>query len=149
MAGDQIATVRWGGPNSRDALYGSTLSLDDSGSIHLVNHLMPSGTTLQEWYSFTDYQAVRAVPSLPLLRPGRTYRIAPALRSGPPDTVIVDIRYFDRFGALLETRVLHPPEYAFDYPADCHHYTIRLLNGGCDELWFDSFTLLDAGVTRG
>ncbi|MFB9956484.1 accessory Sec system protein Asp3 [Cellulomonas denverensis] len=70
------------------------------------------------------------------------------MRSAPPDTVIVEIRYFDRFDTVLRTDILHPPEYAFDYPADCRHYTIRLLNGGCDEVWFDSFTLLDAEVTR-
>ena len=144
MTGVQIATVRWGSPHSAASLYGTALTMRASGQIHLVNHLMPSGTTIQEWYSFTDYQSVRDAPTLPLLHRGQAYRLDPSIESSPPDSVIFDIRYFDRFDGLVRTDVLYPPSYEFDYPADCHHYTIRLLNGGCDELSFSSFTLVEA-----
>ena len=143
MTSRQIATVRWGSPNSQASLYGTALTLRDSGEVHLVNRLMPSGTTIQEWYSFTDYQSVRDTPALPLLHHGKTYRVDPAVESSPPDSVIFDVRYFDRFDDLVRTDVLYPPSYSFEYPAECHHYTIRLVNGGCDELTFGSFTLLE------
>ncbi|WP_345751017.1 accessory Sec system protein Asp3 [Microbacterium rhizophilus] len=143
MASDEIATVRWGSINSRASLYGSALSLDPSGEVRLVNRLMPSGTTMQEWYSFTDYQAVREAPTLPLLRHGGRYRIAPTIRSMPADSVVFEVRCFDRFDELLRVDVLYPPTYEFEYPRDCHHYTIRLMNAGCDELRFTSFTLLE------
>ncbi|GAB3601260.1 accessory Sec system protein Asp3 [Microbacterium tumbae] len=141
MANSRIATVRWGGINSRASLYGTALAREASGDVHLVNRLMPSGTTMQEWYSFTDYQAVRDAPSLPLLHAGRTYRLEPELTPTPDDSVIFEVRFFDRFDALIRAEVLHPPAYAFEYPAGCHHYTIRLVNGGCDELRFTAFTL--------
>ena len=140
----EVATVRWGSLNSRDSLYGSALTLRATGEIELVNGLMPSGTTLQEWYSYTDYQAVRGAPSLPLLHHGKTYRLDAVLESTPADSVIFDVRYFDRFNDLLRTDVLYPPSYSFEYPANCHHYTIRLLNAGCDRLAFTSFALLEA-----
>jgi len=141
MASDPIATMRWGSLNSRAALYGSVLSLEPTGEVRLTNRLMPSGTTMQEWYSFTDYQAVREAPTLPLLRVGRSYRLQPTLQTTPADSVVFDVRYFDRFDALLRVDVLHPPTYAFDYPQGCHHYTIRLANAGCDELRFTSIAL--------
>jgi accessory secretory protein Asp3 len=143
MPNNEIKTVGWGSPNSQASLYGSALRLGASGAARLVNHLMPGGTTIQEWYSFTDYQSVRETPVLPLLHHGKTYRIALRVRSVPEDTFIVEVRYFDRFNELVRTDVLHPPEYEFEYPPDCHYYTIRLVNGGCDELRFRSMTLLE------
>jgi len=141
MTGREVATVRWGSPNSRASLYGTALTLKTSGEVHLVNPLMPSGTTIQEWYSFTDYQSVRDIPALPLLYDGKTYRLHPAIESTPAGSVIFDVRYFDRFNTLIRTDVLYPPSYSFEYPAEADHYTIRLVNAGCDELRFTSFTL--------
>lgn len=144
FAGTQIATVGWGAPNGRDSLYGSALRVEPSGAARLVNHLMPSGTTIQEWHSFTDYQALRSSPSLPLLHRGRTYRVVPRIVSVPADTFILQVRYFDRAGVLLSAEVLYPPTYEFVYPDGCHSYTLRLINGGCDELDFTSLILLEA-----
>lgn len=143
MATDQIGSVGWGSLNSPASLYGSRLTLEASGGAHLVNHLMPSGTTLQEWYSFTDYQSVRETPVLPLLHHGRTYRISPRIESVPDGTFILEVRFFDRFDDLVDAVVLYPPEYEFEYPVGCHHYTVRLVNAGCDELRFTSLTLLE------
>lgn len=145
MTDREIAAVRWGSLNSLASLYGSALTLKDSGEVRLVNHLMPSGTTIQEWYSFTDFQSVRETPALPLLHHGKKYRLDQAIEASPPDSVIFDVRYFDRFNALVCADVLYPPSYSFEYPEECHHYTIRLLNAGCDELTFTSFTLLEVG----
>ncbi|MBO9577878.1 MAG: accessory Sec system protein Asp3 [Microbacteriaceae bacterium] len=143
MGSAEIATVRWGALNSQASLYGTALTLEVSGAVRLANRLMPSGTTIQEWYSFTRYQSVRDIPALPLLHSGKTYRIEPAIEASPAGSVIFEVRCFDRFDVLLRADVLHPPSYAFEYPADCHHYTIRLMNGGCDELRFTSFSLLE------
>src|SRR6202012_4135318 len=73
-----------------------------------------------------------------------TYRIVARIVSVPEDTFIIEVRYFDRFNELVRTHVLHAPEYEFEYPADCHYYAVRLVNGGCDELRFTSLTLLEA-----
>ena len=149
MANDEIATDGWGSPNSPASLYGSALAVQASGAAHLVNRLMPAGTTIQEWYSFTDYQSVRDSPVLPLLHHGKTYRIVPQVVSVPEDTFIVEVRSFDRFNELVRADVLYPPEYRFEYPTDCHYYTIRLVNGGCDELRFTSLTLLEVEMEAG
>lgn len=139
----EVETVRWGSPNSGASLYGTALVLQASGDVSLVNRLMPSGTTLQEWYSFTDYQSVRQTPVLPLLHRGKTYRVVPRAVSVPDGAFLFEVRFFDRFDELVSTVVLYPPDYSFEYPPDCHHYTIRLVNAGCDELRFTSLTLLE------
>ena len=145
MTGREIATISWGNPNSQASFYGTALTVNASGDIHFVNPLMPSGTTIQEWYSFTDFSSVRDTPALPLLHHGKRYRIDPAIDSSPPGSVIFDVRYFNRFNDLAGVDVLYPPAHEFEYPAECHHYTIRLVNAGCDTLRFTSFTLLEAG----
>jgi accessory secretory protein Asp3 len=146
MASNEIVTVGWGSPNSQASLYGSALTVTASGAARLVNYLMPAGTTIQEWYSFTDYQSVRDTPVLPLLHHGKTYRVVLQVVSVPDDTLIVEVRYFNRFNELAGTDVVYPPNYEFVYPADCHYYTIRLVNGGCDELRFTSLTLLEVAA---
>jgi len=146
MTSREIATVGWGSPKSQASLYGTALALKASGEIHLVNQLMPSGTTMQEWYSFTDYQSLRDTPVLPPLHHGRTYRLVLQLVSVPEDTFVVEVRYFDRFDELVRTDVLYPPDHEFEYPADGHYYTIRLVNGGCDEIRFTSLTLLEVAA---
>lgn len=143
MATNEIGTVTWGSPNGRHSLYGSSLRLDSSGVAHFVNPLMPAGMTAQEWYSFLDFQSVRDTPSLPLLHHGYTYRIVPDIVSVPEDTFILEVLHFDRFDSLVDTAVLYPPEYEFEFPAKSHYYTIRLVNAGCDEIHFVSLTLLE------
>jgi len=143
VANKEIETVGWGSPSGQACLYGSALRLEASGAAHLVNHLMPAGTTIQEWYSFTDSQLVWEVPVLPLLHHAKTYRLILGVVSVPEDTFVVEVRHFNRFKELVRTDVLYPPAYQFEYPAECHHYTIRLVNGGCDELRFTSLTLLE------
>jgi accessory secretory protein Asp3 len=143
MTTREIATVRWGSPKSQASLYGTALTVEASGDVSLVNRLMPGGTTIQEWYSFTDYQSVRDTPVLPLLHHGKTYRIAPRVVSVPADTFLFEVRFFDRFGDPVAAVVLYPPAYSFENPAGCHHYTIRLVSAGCDELRFTSLTLLE------
>jgi accessory secretory protein Asp3 len=144
MSDREIAVVGWGELNSKDALYGSALTVTPSGEAHLVNHLMPSGTTLQEWYSFTDYQAVRDTPELPLLRHGARYRVVADVTSAPAGTTLLEVRFHDRFGDEVDRQVLHAPDHAFTYPPGGHSYTIRLVNAGCDEVWFRSLRLLEA-----
>jgi accessory secretory protein Asp3 len=143
MAAKEIGTVRWGSHNSPASLYGSALTMRASGEVRLANRLMPGGTTIQEWYSFTDYQSVRDSPTLPLLHHGVRYRIAPRVVATPAGTLVFEVRFLDRFGGLAGTTVLYGPDFAFTYPADCHSYSIRLVNAGCDELVFTSLTLLE------
>ncbi|WP_344790349.1 accessory Sec system protein Asp3 [Gryllotalpicola daejeonensis] len=135
--------MRWGSHKSADSLYGSALTISPAGEVSLVNHLMPGGTTIQEWYSVTDYQSVRDTPDLPLLHAGRTYRVAAQVTSVPEGTLVFEARFFDRFDALVGVQVLHAPDCEFEYPGDAHHYAIRMVNAGCDELHFTSLALLE------
>lgn len=139
--GAPIALVRWGLPMSADALSGTELTVDAQGSVRLEHPLMPSGTVMQSWCSLTDYQAVRAAPTLPALRQGRSYRLVPELTATPPDSVYFEVRCCNRFNEHIRVTTLHPPSFEFALPSDCHHLEIRLRNGGCDALSFDAFSL--------
>ncbi|MCL1897350.1 MAG: accessory Sec system protein Asp3 [Micrococcales bacterium] len=137
----KIATVGWGSPNSRASLHGTALTMSGSGETLLVNNLMPSGTTMQQWHSFTDYQSERDIPALPPLFHGKTYSLEPTLEATPPGSVFFCVRFFDGSNQLLQSQVLFPPNYRFQYPAKCHHYWVQLVNAGCDQLSFESLVL--------
>ncbi len=145
MSARPIASVSWGRLHRKSALYGTELTVEIGDAVRLRNRLMPSGTVLQEWHSVTDYQSLRTTPRLPLLQQGRRYRIEPELASTPDSSVYFEVLCYDRFDELVHAEVLYSPGYAFGYPLECHHYTIRLRSGGCDELRFVSFTLWEEG----
>jgi accessory secretory protein Asp3 len=148
MAPDNvIVTLGWGAPAAREALYGTALTIDASGACHLVNPLMPGGTVLQEWSSVTDYAADRATPVLPLLYTGRRYAVTVDAQSVPGGAFLVEVAFADRFGAALGTEVLYAPAFEFTYPLGAHHYTIRLVNAGCDELRFTSLSLAEVATS--
>jgi len=139
----EIGTFYWGNTNIQTFLYGTDLMRESLQRIHFVNHLMPAGTAIHEWYSYTDYVMNRDIPVLPFLYAGMTYRIEPDIQTKPEGTFLLELLIFDRSSQLMEKRVLYPPHYSFVYPQDCYYYTVRLTNAGCDELIFSSFKLIE------
>jgi accessory secretory protein Asp3 len=144
MSNREVGTFYWGNTNSQTFLYGTDLIREAMDHVHFVNYRMPAGTTIHEWYSYTDYQLNRDIPMLPFLYVNGTYRIEPDIKSIPEDTYMLEVLLYDRFEQLEEKRILYPPDYSFYYDCDSYfYYTIRLINAGCDELVFHSFKLIE------
>ena len=143
MKEKHIATLTWGQHHSLEGLYGSEVSILQSGDTRLVNSYMPSGTVIQRWYSSTDFQATRATPTLPLLYPGVTYRLAVLMSSVPDSTCIFEVQFFGRISQRIGRKFLHSPAECFVYPQSCYFYTIQMINAGCDELTFKSMDILE------
>jgi accessory secretory protein Asp3 len=140
----EIGKYYWGNTNIQTFLYGTDLSRAGLDQVQFVNHNMPAGTPIHEWYSYTDYQLNRDIPVLPFLYDGKTYRIEPDIQTKPEGAFQLEILFYDRFEKLTETKVLWPPLFAFVYPEGSFYYTVRLVNAGCDELAFNNFKLLEA-----
>ena len=145
----EIGTFYWGNTNIQTFLYGTDLTREAMDHIHFVNHRMPAGTAIHEWYSYTNYQLNRDIPQLPFLYEGKTYRIEPDIQTVPKDTFLLEILFFDRSEQTTGKTVLYPPEFSFVYPEDCYYYTVRLTNAGCDELTFHSFKLIEVNDENG
>ena len=138
-----IGTFLWGNANVQTFLTGTDLVREALDCIQFANPYMPAGTAIHEWYSYTNYQANRDLPVLPFLYAGRKYRLEPQIETVPPDTFLLEIRFFDRLEQLMERTVLYPPDYSFIYPKVGYYYTIRLTNAGCDQLTFHNFKLIE------
>jgi accessory secretory protein Asp3 len=144
MNDKEIATFYWGNNNVQTFLYGTDLTRESLKQVHFVNDMMPAGTAIHEWYSYTNYQVNRDMPVLPFLYDGKKYRIEPDIQTKPEDRFLLELLVYDRSEQLMERIVLYPPSYSFVYPQDSFYYTIRLTNAGCDELTFNNFKLMEA-----
>lgn len=140
----EIGTFYWGNANIQTFLYGTDLVRETLERVEFSNHHIPAGTAIHEWYSYTNYQVNRDIPSLPFLYDERAYRIEPDIHTKPEDSFLLELLIYDRFDQLMEKRTLYPPLYSFVYPKYSFYYTIRLTNAGCDELTFCSFKLMEA-----
>ena len=143
MSDHVIITLPWGNINSETFLYGTRLTRESLDAVQFENQRMPAGTAIHEWYSYTNYQHNRDLPTLPFLYTGKTYRLEPNIISEPENTFILEVRFFDRLEQLAGRKVLYPPLYEFEYPRNGYYYTIRLTNGGCDKLTFHDFKLIE------
>jgi len=143
MSDREIGAFYWGYSNTSSFLYGTDLIREANGDVHFDNHLMPAGTAIHEWFSYTDYQSNRDIPMLPFLYDGKTYRVEADVDTEPANTFDLEVLFFDRFEQLKKRIVLYPPLYAFVYPEDSYYYTIRLINAGCDALDFRSLKLIE------
>jgi accessory secretory protein Asp3 len=139
----EIGTFYWGLNNAQTFMYGSEMTQNTVASMNFVNPLMPAGTTIHEWYSYTNYQLNRDIPILPFLYAGRTYRIEPDIKTRPDNTFALELLVFDRSEQMISAQVLYSPDYSFVYPSDSFYYTLRLINAGCDELQFNHFKLIE------
>ena len=137
-----ITTVTWGQHHSLDSLYGSQISIHSNGAVLFVNQLMPSGTVIQQWYSSTDFQSTRATPTLPFLYPKSSYKLDVQMTSIPDKTCLFDVLFFGRVNQLIGKHILHNVDDIFLYPDEAYYYTIRMINAGCDEFTFNSFSIM-------
>lgn len=143
MSTKLIGTFLWGNTNIQTFLYGSDLMRLTNDRIEFRNHLMPAGTPIHEWYSYTHFSVNRDMPQLPYLYVGKTYQIEPDIHTFPEHCYLLEIIFYDRYEHKVETQVLHPPYFTFTYPENSFFYTIRLINAGCSKLIFSNFQLYE------
>ena len=82
-----LYTVYWDDMNDSTYLYGSSVQYLNKRYVSFESLMMPAGVPIKEWDSFTDFQAARHEPRLPLLRPGERYVFRVFCRDEPRGTV--------------------------------------------------------------
>ena len=101
-----LYTVFWEDMNDRTYLYGSSVKYLNRRYVSFESLMMPAGVPIKEWSSFTDFQATRHEPRLPLLVPGESYMFRVFCRDYPRGTVFFRVIFYDRQNRRLSSCIL-------------------------------------------
>ncbi len=93
-----IFIIRWDGGAKDTYLYGTELDWNRQGPIRFANRFLPSGQAIRTWSSAWTYQRDRVEAQLPVLEEGKAYQLRTFLRDDPEGTVLLRLRFFDRYG---------------------------------------------------
>ena len=101
--------------------------------------MITSGEILRSWSSSLNYQGSRTQVSLPLLKRGQDYQISMNFNCHPEQGLYIKIRFFDRYGSVIEEKVEKVKQFIFTYPKETYTYEVSLLSAGFESLDFYDF----------
>ncbi len=139
-----IFLVRWDGGARDTYLYGSDLVWDSDGTIRFENWYLPSGEAIKTWSSARSWQRDRGEAQLPVLEEGKTYLLRSFFLDDPEGTVLVRLRFFDRYGGQCGFYVSEQKEDRFVCPEGTFAWKMELLWAGARTLVFDHVEVEEA-----
>lgn len=120
-------------------MYGTQVFYHNKNHVSLYNPLVTSGEILRSWSSSLNYQGSRTQVSLPLLKRGQDYQISMNFNCQPEQGLYIKIRFFDRYGSVIEEKVEKVKQFIFTYPKEAYTYEVSLLSAGFESLDFYDF----------
>lgn len=142
-----VQKIYWGSVSRGTTyLYGSGIRYGDQ-EVCFENMNFASGKPIKKWLSRTNYQGDRTSPSLPLLRPGKTYGLELVAELEPAGRFYIRLDFINRQNELIGFEVLRDHRGTFTYPEDAFTYSITLHNGGCHRLRFSHLILTQEDKT--
>ncbi len=142
MSENVLYTVFWENMNDNAYLYGSSLRYLNRQFVQFENRLMPSGIPINEWQSFTDFQADRHEPKLPVFSPGQAVAFRAFYKDYPRGTVIFKAVFYDRRKQRIDSVLLTGRDDRFVLPEDTFTYVIQMVNGGTEKVTFGYMELI-------
>ena len=130
--------IEWGEVGGT-CMYGTQVFYHSKDHVSLYNPLVTSGEILRSWSSSINYQGSRTQVSLPLLKRGQDYQISMNFNCQPEQGLYIKIRFFDRYGSVIEEKVEKVKQFIFTYPKEAYTYEVSLLSAGFESLDFYDF----------
>lgn len=115
---------------------GSQVTVKPDGTVHQHNDLMAPGDPIMIWRSHENYQFSKAVPQLPMLCPGRKYRIVIHGSAFPVQTVTYRLTFIDSQGHEVKRCFFNEQSKVFTFPADAINYEVVVVNAGSTDFYF-------------
>lgn len=131
---------------SNTYMMGTHFKKINNEKIFLENLLMTSGKKIMDWSSNLNYQVFKEVPSLPILRNGKKYKIKISLKVKPQNTLLFCLHFLDLQMSEISNLVFSSLDKTFTYPSEAVSYTFEILNGGCSQIEFSKFQIASADV---
>lgn len=145
---EKIDQIYWG-PVQKTYMAGTQIEKFPDSFIYLKNNLMASGKKINSWWSITDYQRDKEVPSLPALINGHHYKLKFILKTVPENTLIYRLNFYGIQGTIIKQITFSENKKDFIFPMNAKSYSIEMFNAGCEELHFKRIQLADNNVADG
>lgn len=123
---------------------GTQLQIHRDLSVDFLNRLMAPGKAMISWDSVYNYQGMKTVPQLPLLKVNHRYRIRVYITSVPDQTYLVRLSFKDLQGTEISREEFRVTEHEFVVPAGTTSYSITIINAGCTSFAFKRIDLCDS-----
>lgn len=133
--------IYWNEFASDTYLYGSEVFFHKRDDVEFVNHLMPPGTVIKQWYSKTNFQVQRIEPSLPMIDGEGEYQITVNIDCPEQEDWLVRLVYFDKYDNEAGSAILRDRISVFRCPMVTYSYRIQLISGGVTHLHFHSIVI--------
>ncbi|MFC6293631.1 accessory Sec system protein Asp3 [Macrococcus epidermidis] len=138
--------ITWNQISGKTFMYGTEISFNDT--VTFRNELMPSGTLIHEWVMRTNYQADRNIPSLPILKRKREYKIKFNIESTPENSVYFKILFYRRDESLIESIIFDTYDASFTFPEAAYFYKIALMSASVVSFEFVNIVISDKDYRR-
>ncbi|RKI87227.1 accessory Sec system protein Asp3 [Parablautia intestinalis] len=122
-------------------LYGSEVTCHRKDDVEFVNHMMPPGTVIKQWYSKTNYQAQRIEPALPMIDGESDYRLIVDIDTAAGEECQVRLVFYDRYETEVGNITARDRVTDFKCPLKTYSYRMQLLSGGAREFHFHSIII--------
>lgn len=137
--------IYWRDYCSQTFLYGSEISFLSKNNVRYRNRLISPGSIINEWFSKTNYQAMRIEPTLPLIEGGLYYQIETFIECFDESAVLLRIVFFDKNEEEIESIILKNTKGIMKYPIKAYSYKIQLINIGIADFCFHSLVITEMG----
>lgn len=135
--------IYWREYSSNFYLYGSVIRFYAKDDVYFENELMPAGTVIKEWYSKTNYQAMRIEPELPIIDGESKYSIQVNISGCKEGTCMVRFVFFDRYESEIGHLNVKSPSMDFQCPLKTYSYRVQLINAGVTSFHFHSLVITE------
>lgn len=142
----ELYMIHW--PQNFTAAYvrGATIQYAKDRSVYYANEVLSPGQIICTWASMTDYLSSGNVPSLPLLKNGKTYFLDMKLAADNDLPVQIQINFWDANHDLLASYQGTEKHLTFTVPKGMVSYEIHLVNLKHKWLRFEMLTISENKV---
>lgn len=142
-----INQIYWDGVNDT-YMPGTRFKKFSDKAIEFENNLMAPGHSIMTWTSTNNYQSSKAVPQLPILIKGHSYRIFIKGETEPANTFVNRLTFYDAQNDEIEHRGFTSLEYNFVFPENATSYKFEIVNAGCRKIRFKRLQIADEDLPK-
>lgn len=134
------AMIHWTEATSDTFMYGSRLRFHNNEML-FENPLMPSGEVIHRWHTMMYYPSNKAIPQLPLLKQGQSYRFQLDYTVEPEGAVYFKVIFKKRNGTEADVVTIEDTVATITYPTNAFSYEIHMINAAATRVIFRSIRI--------
>lgn len=141
---NNVIICRWPSVFTHAELHGAHIEYNQDGSVFYSSPLLPPGTSVYIWKSYSKFDADRCVPTLPLLEYKKTYRITNKMEDNPVGSTFLKVTLYDNHNHIIHESILDSSGGEFYYFPGTIKYDIQLVVKSNESINFNSMIISES-----